>query len=98
MEVDFDDKKLRQLYTIPGTVLGYPTEVERGFRKVIGLIRNAPNERALASLVGLKMEKLKGQRAHQRSLRINSQWRLVIELHGEGEDKVVMVMSVEDYH
>jgi proteic killer suppression protein len=98
MEVNFDDKKLLRLYTELGFSLGFPADVERGFRKVVGLIRTAPNERVLAGFVGLRMEKLKGKRAHQRALRINKQWRVIIELHGDGDDKVAIIMGIEDYH
>ena len=98
MEVEFADKTLRRLYSEAGYTAGYPPEVERGFRKVVGLIRNADHERSLAGFVGLRMEKLKGDRAHQRSLRINGKWRLIIELR-EGEDgKLVAIIEIVDYH
>jgi len=98
MEVEFADKKLQRLYTEPGYTVGLPPEVERGFRKVVGLIRNADHERALAAFVGLRMEKLKGDRAHQRSLRINGQWRLIIELREREDGKLVAIIEIVDYH
>lgn len=98
MEVEFDDKKLHKLFTDPQATAGFPNAVERGFRKVVGLILQAPNERVLAAFRGLRMEKLQGKRAHQRSLRINDQWRLVIEVRGEGPTKRIGLVAVEDYH
>ncbi len=47
----------------------------------------------------MRFEKLKGKRAHQRSLRINSQWRLIIELREiEDGNKVAVMIAIEDYH
>ena len=60
-------------------------------------IRAAADERDLRALKSLRFEKLKGNRAHQHSLRLNDQWRLVLELTGTGPHKVV-VISIEDYH
>lgn len=98
MDVEFADKKLLRLYSETGYSAGFPPEVERGYRKVVGLIRNAEHERALAAFVGLRMEKLKGDRAHQRSLRINGQWRLIVELRAREDDKLVVIIEIVDYH
>jgi toxin HigB-1 len=41
---------------------------------------------------------LEGKRAHQRSMRVTKQWRLIVELTGEAPKKVVRVIGIEDYH
>jgi len=46
----------------------------------------------------LRFEKLKGARSHQRSIRMNDQWRLILQLEEEGEAKTVLIVSIEDYH
>jgi proteic killer suppression protein len=49
-------------------------------------------------LRSLHFEKLKGARSHQHSMRLNAQYRLIVELHGKGQEKVVYVVGIEDYH
>jgi proteic killer suppression protein len=61
-------------------------------------IRAASDERDLYALRGLRMEKLRGRRQHQYSLRLNDQWRLVIELAGEASAKKIKVIEIIDYH
>ena len=34
----------------------------------------------------------------QRSMKLNDQWRLVLEFEGDGPEKVVWVVAIEDYH
>jgi len=46
----------------------------------------------------LHFEKLKGNRDHQRSMRLNDKWRLVIEIRPSQPKNVVVVVGVEDYH
>ena len=98
MEVDFADDDLDRLEVDPAFSAGYGPEIVRGFRKAIGAIRAAHDERDLYAVRGLRFEKLDGKRKHQYSLRINKQWRLIVELHGEASRKQVQVIGVEDYH
>jgi proteic killer suppression protein len=46
----------------------------------------------------LHFEKLKGSRSHHHSMRLNKQWRLIIELEGVAPNKLVAVINIEDYH
>ncbi len=62
------------------------------------LIRAAPDDRDFYKFNSLRFEKLKGKRAHQYSMRLNDQWRLILEFEGEVADKVVVVVGIEDYH
>jgi len=61
-------------------------------------IRAAADERDFYAMKSLHFEKLKGARDHQRSVRLNDQWRLVFEFEGKGQTKVVVVKEIEDYH
>lgn len=98
MEVEFADAKLDLLETDRKFTAGFGPEIVRGFRKAMQAIRAAMDERDLYALKGLRFEKLDGARAHQRSVRLNKQWRLVLELAGEAPKKTVRVIGVEDYH
>lgn len=98
MEVEIADKKLRALYTDPQATGGYSDAIVKRFRFVMGLIVNAQDERDFYFLSGLRFEKLKGNRSHQHSFRLNDQWRLIVELRGKGPRKTVGVIEIADYH
>ena len=98
MEVDFADDELDRLEVEAGFSAGFGPEIVRGFRKVMGAIRAAQDERDLYGSRGLRFERLDGKRKHQHSLRINKQWRLIIELRGESTHKRIRVIKIEDYH
>jgi toxin HigB-1 len=98
MDVEFDDADLAALEQDPHSTAGKGDVVDKGFRKVMQAIRAALDERDLYAMRGLRFEKLKGNRSPQHSLRINKQWRLVVELRQEENYKRVGVISIEDYH
>lgn len=98
MEVDFDDPVLDRLATDTTCATTHPPAVVRGFRKVMQATRAAVDERDLYQLRSLHFEKLKGARQHQRSLRLNGQWRLIVEVRGEGPRKRIGVVEIVDYH
>lgn len=98
MEPVFRDSSLQRLEEDASFDGGYPPAVVRGFRKRMQFIRDAADERDFYSFSSLRFEKLRGQRNHQWSMRINDQWRLILEFEGKGRDKVVLVMGIEDYH
>ena len=98
MEADFDSDDLDRLETDPAFSAGFGPEIVRGFRKAMQAIRAANDERDLYASRGLRFEALKGKRSHQHSLRINKQWRLIVELRGTGAQKRVGIVGVEDYH
>jgi len=79
MEVRFSDKNLARLEVESGDA-GFPPEIVKVIRKRIALIRAADDERVFYGLTSLRYEKLKGKRDHQRSMRINDKWRLIVEL------------------
>ena len=98
MEVRFSEGHLDRLETDPRYDAGYPAAAVSAFRKRMQLIRAATDERAFYELRSLRFEKLKGSRSHQHSMRLNDQWRLVVEFEGKGAKKVLIVVAIEDYH
>lgn len=98
MDVEFVDDDLDRLETDREFTAGFSRDIVRGFRKAMQIIRAAPDEREFYRLRGLHFEKLLGDRAHQRSIRINKQWRLILELVGRAPSKSVRVICIEDYH
>jgi proteic killer suppression protein len=97
MEVRFIKKDLERLEIDERYDAGYSQEIVDLFRKRMQLIRSAPDERDFYALKSLHYEKLKGCRKHQRSMRLNRQFRLVLEIKEE-KRKQVVVVSIEDYH
>ncbi len=98
MEVEFDDKELQQAERDPTCTGGHAEAVTKGFRRVMQQIRAAADERDLYAFKSRRFEKLKGKRQHQHSLRINDQWRLIVEIRGEAPNKKIGIVAIEDYH
>jgi len=98
MEVEFADEDLDRLETDARFTGGFAQAVVRGFRKAMQAIRAAVDERDLYAAKGLRFEKLKGKRDHQHSMRVNVQWRLIVELVDGKRGKATRVIAIEDYH
>lgn len=98
MEVVFADSKLDRLETDAAYTAGLPAPIVSKYRQRMQQIRAAEDERDLRNSKSLHFEKLQGNRSHQHSIRLNKQWRLILELRGDGTSKVVAIVSVEDYH
>jgi proteic killer suppression protein len=98
MEVQFARAKLRRLDAERGFAGGLSPALVRAFRKTMQVIRAAEDERDLHAYRAARFEKLSGKRQHQHSMRLNDQYRLVVELQGSSPNKIVMVIDIEDYH
>lgn len=98
MDVRFADDRLQELEADPSSAAGFGQDVVRSYRKKLQFIRAAMDEREFYAMKSLHFEKLQGKRSHQRSVRLNKQWRLVIELEETQARKVVVIVSIEDYH
>jgi len=98
MRVRHRDAKLERLESDLAFDAGFGRPVVRGYRKVMAWIRSADDERDFYALKSLHYEKLKGTRSHQRSMRLNDQFRLILELEQAVPEKIVVVVAIEDYH
>lgn len=93
----FRDRRLDKLETHDFDA-GYHPTVVKAFRRRLQQIRAAVDERDFYSQRSLRFKKLKGSRAHQRSMRLNDQWRLILEFEGRGAQRVVVVVGIANYH
>jgi proteic killer suppression protein len=93
MDVRFKDESLARL-EVEADDGGYPPGVAKAFRKRMQTIRAATDERGLRAWKSLHFEKY----GDQHSIRLNDQWRLILELEGTAPNKVVVVVSITDYH
>jgi proteic killer suppression protein len=98
MDVLFADRTLQKLETGGDAAAQWSPGIVRAFRKTVHVARQAVDERDLRNLKSLHFEKLKGKRSHQHSMRLNDQYRLIVELSREGARKQVTVIGIEDYH
>jgi toxin HigB-1 len=98
MDVAFKDGSLDQLETDASFSAGFGDAVVKAYRKRMQQIRAATDERTFYALRSLHFEKLEGDRKGQFSMRLNDQWRLIVELQGEAPKKTVYVIEIVDYH
>ena len=98
MEIEYASKKLAKMATDPGETGGFAQSVVSTFRRRVQLITAAADERDFYALKSLHYEKLKGNRAAQRSMRIDKKWRLIIEIVEANDRKFVRLCGIEDYH
>ena len=80
MEVVFASDRLEKLANDAEVDGGFPQAVVNAYRRRIQFIKGATDEREFYAWRSLHFEKLKGDRSHQRSMRLNDQWRLVLEI------------------
>jgi proteic killer suppression protein len=98
MDLEYEDESLERLETDPGYDAGHSRPVVKAFRKVIQVIRAAPDERAFYAMKSLHFEKLKGKLEGIQSMRLNDQWRLLMRFERRASGKIVVIISIADYH
>ena len=98
MEVDFADGNLSRLETDPTFTRGYSLAIVKAFRRRMQGIRAARDERDLRAMKSLHFEKLHGNRSHQYSIRLNRQFRLILEIESRPSGNTIVVVAIEDYH
>ena len=98
MRFQFKNKKLEALYTEERDAHKYPPGVVSAFFEVMAIIDSALDERDLYALKGLRYEKLAGKRREQHSLRLNKQFRLIVERAQDDDGLYLLIVNIEDYH
>lgn len=98
MQVEFRDNDLDRLETDAGFAGGLPPEVVRAYRMRMQAIRSAVDERDLYAFSSWRFKKMRGSRSNQRSIRLNDQWRLIVEIKKLRPSNVMVIVAIEDYH
>ncbi len=100
MRVEFADLVLDRLETDTAFVASLPTHIVTAYRRRMQQLRAAVDERALYALKSLHFEKLKGKRDHERSIKLNDQWRLILELRTDVTQgqKFIWIVGVENHY
>jgi proteic killer suppression protein len=94
----FKNKKLEALYTEEKGAHKYSPGLVDAFLDVMSVIAAAVDERDLYKLKGLRYEKLKGDRKGQHSIRLNDQFRLIVEREKDNKGRYLLIINIEDYH
>ena len=97
VEFRFTDDELLRLYTEADFKGSFPPEVVEAFRRRMQQIVAAEDERAFYALKSLHFEKLHA-RGSQRSMRLNKQWRLIVEIEKGTPKNTLLIVAIEDYH
>ncbi|MGC2234686.1 MAG: type II toxin-antitoxin system RelE/ParE family toxin [Pyrinomonadaceae bacterium] len=71
-----------------------PNDIQRVARRKLEILDAAESLSDLRIPLSNRLEKLKGNRGHQHSVRINDQWRICFEWRGEDAYEVEII----DYH
>lgn len=99
MRLVFLDDDLRRLYVEPDFHLKrLGPDLVRAYRKQVGLLASVGSEAELRNFKGLRLERLKGDRVGQCSIRLNDQWRLILQFRTDDDGKSVVVIEIVDYH
>ena len=98
MEVKFADDDLDRLEVDPAFTMRLQPKLVRAYRRRIQQIRAMKDERDLYAIKSLHFEKLQGQRQHQHSLRLDLQYRLIIEIHADSGSRWILIVEIVDYH
>ena len=97
MRFRFKSRKLRSLYTEERGAHKYPPGVVDAFFEAIEAIGAAADERDLRALKGFRYKKLKGGRKGTYSLRLNDQFRLIIQQESDQDGKYVLVVDIDPH-
>lgn len=99
MRFSFQNDDLLELYEIGYSPrLRLQPNVINGFFKAMLRIESTPNLQRLANNRGLRLEKLRGDRANQYSVRLNDQYRLILKVEQDDDGEVVLIIEIVDYH
>jgi proteic killer suppression protein len=98
LKVEFRNPDLQRLEVDRSYSAGYPPEAVKKFRMRMQAIRAATNERDLYQLASWHFKRLKGDMAHLRSIRLNDQWRLIVEIKDTKPSNTIVIVAIVDPH
>lgn len=99
MRLVFRDKRLAWVRTKRAAAeTRLPIAVIASAQRKLLQLEAAPDGMTLRGLVGLRYEKLRGDREGQHSVRLNDQWRLIFLLHDTTTPPTIEILEIADYH
>lgn len=98
MDMTFGDLSLQVLRDDPDAKSHFAAPIVKAYRKTLNIIERAKDERDIYAMNSLRFKRLQGDRQHQHSLRLNDQWRLIVEIQEAKPRNIIRVVAIEDYH
>ncbi len=97
MRFKIKDKKLSAFYYEEKRLKKFPN-LENDIIEVVDQIDAAKDTRDFYQLKGLHFEKLKGQMKGKHSMRLNDQFRMIVEIKKDDIGEYLVILGIEDYH
>lgn len=98
MEVEFRDPRLALIETERAAETKLPLAVITSARRKLILIRAAPDERTMRNWRSLHYEQLSGNRKGERSIRLNDQWRMMLDVDGRSEPARAVILAITNHY
>jgi proteic killer suppression protein len=98
MEIEFADPEMEKLAKDARYIGKHSFAKIKKYRERINSILQAVDRRDLYAQKSLRLEKLKGEREHQYSIRLNDQDRLIVEFVKKEHREIAKIIGMEDYH
>lgn len=98
MDVEFCDSNLALITTDRAAETQLPLSVINSARRKLILIRAAPDERTMRNWKSLHYEKMSGDRAGERSIRLSKKWRMNIRLDQACTPAKVIIVDITNHY
>jgi proteic killer suppression protein len=98
MKVRYAHEDLSLVETDQAHRLRLPVAVVLAVRRKIRVLRQAFDERDLYAMKSLHYEKLQGELGGIRSLRINDQWRLLVEIDQACDPLEIVIKEISNHY
>ncbi|AHI20652.1 MAG: type II toxin-antitoxin system RelE/ParE family toxin [Corynebacterium casei] len=99
LRILFDDDELQRMANDPNfKSKKWSSDLVKAYRKKIQILTSATDERDLRALKSLHLEQLKGNRIGTSSIRLNKQYRLILQFKSDESGRTVIVIELVDYH
>jgi toxin HigB-1 len=99
MRFRFGDDDLQRLYEesdFRPSRLG--PKLVKVFRKRMAFLAAAESELDLRNYRGLHYEQLAGKRSGQQSIKLDDQWRLILQAETDSDGRLLVIVAIDDYH
>ncbi|MDN6706345.1 type II toxin-antitoxin system RelE/ParE family toxin [Corynebacterium glyciniphilum] len=99
MRIEYADDTLRRAAEERGFLpKQWGPELLKAYRKKVGFLAQANDDRDLYNYKALHLEKLSGDRRGTSSVRLNSQFRLILNFRTDPTGRTVIVLDVTNHY
>ena len=98
MKLEFANTKLEKAAVHSGQIGRWSAKLIQIYRRRVAVIRAAKDRRDLYALSSLHLEKLEGKKKHQHSVKLDDQFRIILQFRKEDKREIVTIVDIEDYH